>query len=142
MIFEDFALSRLGTALPGANEACDGQPSVFHCEADSETAKPCFVFFNARLILVAHSMHRAISNASLTGINISIRHVQVSGGHAYTRAIYFDAAGNAVAEQWIIHGAGHNWSGGDPKGSFTNPDGPDASKEVMRFFLSHTYPSV
>lgn len=47
--------------------------------------------------------------------------------------------GSVKAEAWLIDGAGHYWSGGDPKGSFAKPDGPSASAEMMRFFLGRRY---
>jgi poly(3-hydroxybutyrate) depolymerase len=60
-------------------------------------------------------------------------------GRAFTRIVYLPAEGSGPsrAEHWVVHGAGHAWIGGDAAGSFTDGDGPDASREMLRFFAEH-----
>ncbi len=62
---------------------------------------------------------------------------QVPGGHAYTQRVYGDSTGAPLLEHWLIHGAGHAWSGGSSSGSYTDPLGPNAAHEMMRFFAAH-----
>jgi poly(hydroxyalkanoate) depolymerase family esterase len=63
--------------------------------------------------------------------------VEAPGVRRSTRRVRCDAQGRVVAEHWSIDGAPHAWSGGSPQGSYTDPQGPDASREMLRFFLSH-----
>ncbi|HYH42039.1 MAG TPA: PHB depolymerase family esterase [Burkholderiales bacterium] len=58
-------------------------------------------------------------------------------GREYTRTTYTDDSGRPVMEQWLVHGANHAWSGGSAEGSFADTSGPDASREMLRFFLQH-----
>ncbi len=78
----------------------------------------------------ADTMHRSARD-------VTVEPGQAAGGHAYTRFIYHDARGQAIMEKWVVHQAGHAWSGGSPSGSYTDPKGPDASVEMVRFFTEH-----
>jgi poly(hydroxyalkanoate) depolymerase family esterase len=70
----------------------------------------------------------------------SAPHVQQGAsarGTRYTRSTYESAAGQALGEHWLVHGAGHAWSGGSTAGSYTDAKGPDATREMLRFFFEH-----
>ena len=59
-----------------------------------------------------------------------------SNGRGFTRTVISHANGIPVVENWLIDGAGHAWSGGNTVGSYADAKGPDASAEMVRFFLA------
>jgi poly(hydroxyalkanoate) depolymerase family esterase len=85
----------------------------------------------------------AQARAAAAGLQATatVEHGQVPGGRAYSRRLHADAGGRVILEQWVVHGAGHAWSGGSPAGSWTDPQGPDAAREMLRFFLGHLHPA-
>ncbi len=97
---------------------------VFHGDAD-RTVNPC----NSD-----HVIAQARQDAALTK---KVTHGEAPGGMVYTSTVQLDDVGEEILEQWVLHGAGHAWSGGSASGSYTDPRGPDASREMIRFFLAH-----
>ena len=60
-----------------------------------------------------------------------------AGGRRFHRTRHTTADGRLMAEHWEIEGAGHAWAGGSTEGTYTDPAGPDASREMLRFFRLH-----
>jgi poly(hydroxyalkanoate) depolymerase family esterase len=101
---------------------------------------PTIVFHGDRDTTVHSKNSNRVVRQSIGGTrtNAKVHRGRVPGGHAYTRTVHSDAGGRGILEHWEIHGAGHAWSGGSPAGSYTDPDGPDATREMLRFFLEHS----
>ncbi|MGY3034296.1 poly(hydroxyalkanoate) depolymerase family esterase [Bradyrhizobium sp. USDA 4354] len=101
---------------------------------------PTIVFHGDRDTTVHSNNSGRIVRQSIAGTStkVKVHRGRVPGGHAYTRTVHTDAGGRGILEHWEIHGAGHAWSGGSPAGSYTDPDGPDATREMLRFFLEHS----
>jgi poly(hydroxyalkanoate) depolymerase family esterase len=98
-------------------------------------AIPVIVFHGDRDSTVhPHNGERVILQSADPAAASSVEQGQVPGGHAYTRTVHRDATGRVVLEHWLVHGAGHAWSGGSPSGSYTDPKGPDAARAMLRFF--------
>ena len=63
-------------------------------------------------------------------------HAPAAGARGYTRLVLPRDDGTPALECWMIDGAEHAWSGGHASGSYTDPRGPNASAEMVRFFLA------
>jgi poly(hydroxyalkanoate) depolymerase family esterase len=128
------------TDLPSALVAMRQGGSGHKAISDDRPPVPTIVFHGDRDATVHPNNGGQILEQSVRamGTQKKVHRGQVPGGHAYTRTILSDARGRAMLEHWNIHGAGHAWSGGSPAGSYTDPRGPDATREMLRFFLEHS----
>ncbi len=118
-----FAAMQRGSPGAGRSAARRDVPTiVFHGTRDT-TVNPR----NGEAVVEQAASSRSLRRQIETG--------EVPGGHAYTRTLYLDAADRPIIEKWVVQGAGHAWFGGSSTGSYTDPKGPDATGEMMRFFL-------
>ncbi|QOY96463.1 PHB depolymerase family esterase [Massilia sp. UMI-21] len=118
--------------LPSALAAMQGD--FRRSQAPGRTV-PIIVFHGDRDTTVHPANGDAVvAQGSVRGARSTAEPGQVPNGHAYTRTVHHHDDGSVHAEHWLIHGAGHAWSGGNARGSYTDDKGPDASREMMRFF--------
>lgn len=82
--------------------------------------------------------HAILGHSGEQRLQSSVRQGATAGGRRYSHTVYSDATNQPVVEEWVLHGAGHAWSGGSPHGSYTDMGGPDASTEMIRFFYSQS----
>ena len=134
-----------------AYQAAHDMPSAFgamHGRATSTgaphtaTTVPTIVFHGDADRTVQVRNGRAIieqvvgSLSDRSSLRVDVQPGIAASGARYKRTTYADATDRVVAEEWLLHGAAHAWSGGSAAGSYTDARGPDASAEMIRFFLS------
>jgi poly(hydroxyalkanoate) depolymerase family esterase len=101
---------------------------VFHGDRDST------VNIDNGAQIVAQAVAHA--EAAFGPLQCQVRKHLAAGGREVTTTVYSRDTKPPIVEYWQLGGAGHAWSGGSPNGSFTDSHGPDASSEMMRFFLA------
>ncbi len=106
---------------------------VFHGDRDHTVQQNN----GAEIVRQAQEAHAAqAANAGSAPLCVSTQQGVAPGGRRFSRTVHANAAGQPCIESWTLHGAGHAWSGGHVSGSFTDATGPDASAEMVRFFLA------
>jgi poly(hydroxyalkanoate) depolymerase family esterase len=134
--------------LPSALAAMRGMPAPTSGDHSGSTprapATPTIVFHGDWDKTVhprngEHVVSRSLEQNGASGADASIERAQVPGGHAYTRTVHRDTSGRVVLEYWVVHGGGHAWFGGSSRGSYTDPKGPDATREMIRFFYQNGF---
>lgn len=128
--------------LPSAFAAMRGdagprgrRPRKSRSAADDSSLIRTIVFHGDADKIVHPSNAAKIVKAAKIGESIKHAEDSHSAIRAHTRTVIRDKTGAVIVEQWLIHGSGHAWSGGSPDGTYTDPHGPDASREMLRFFL-------
>jgi len=123
---------RAGTdpSAPTPPAACGAVPViVFHGDADVMVHRRN----SSAVVRQSLDSHALEGRARNDGIAV-VAETGRTGGRAFTRDVHREETGGVLAEQWTVHGAGHAWSGGDARGSYTDARGPNASEEMLRFF--------
>ena len=131
--------------VPSAMAAMKGRPAGQHgagAPRQARQAVPVIVFHGDRDTTVQHTNGELIVQQALAAhgrelgpaLQAQTEAGLGAGGRRYTRTRHVDRQGQVRVESWTLHGAGHTWSGGHPGGTCTDPKGPDASAEMVRFF--------
>ncbi len=110
---------------PGDRPSVAVPTIIFHGDADQVVHPRNGRFIEARA-LAAHPVLRRIEKRGRT-----------SEGRNYVVTVHRAESGKSRCEHWVVEEGGHAWFGGHPSGSYTDPAGPDASREMVRFFLRH-----
>ena len=139
---ELYASSAIHSGLAcGAATSLQSAFAAMHRGAPGDAAPPIptIVFHGDRDTTVHPANADAIAAHSGPGAHTT-RHVS-AGGRTSTITLHQDETGQTRLERWTIHGAGHAWAGGSQAGSYTDPAGPDATGEILRFFRDHPHPN-
>ena len=127
----DVGTAMLAMLTGGAGSAGPQVPLiVFHGDSDS-------------IVTVGNAENLVAASLSAAGLParrserepVVSERVQTPGSRPHTRSVHAGNDGAVVVELWIVHGGGHAWFGGSGEGKYSDSQGPDASAEMVRFFL-------
>ena len=132
---EAMAVMKSGVSGPGVHSRASHFGSASEAKVPSTLIVPTIVFHGDQDRTV-HPRNGEQVIAAVLG-SAQVEHGVSAQGRRYTRSIHPGDRGNSPAEHWLVHGAGHAWSGGHAEGSYTDATGPDATLEMLRFFFAH-----
>ncbi len=123
------------TAQSLAEEASYHTPLiVFH--GDQDKTVNCA---NAERIVDNWLEQQAARSGAANWQSTSLTHATDSGRQSVVTTYAAEVMPErAACEYWRLIDGGHSWSGGSSNGSYTDAQGPDASVEMVRFFLERT----
>lgn len=122
-----FAIS--GRLAAPFKDATTATPTiVFHGDQDSTVDADNGSDIVDQAVSVAEALHGPLQKIIHERISVNGRYV--------TTTIYRGPNSLPLVENWVVHGAGHAWSGGSSNGSYADEKGPHASVEIVRFFLA------
>ena len=139
------ALAVMSTGAPGGRATKTARAPAM--PTPPGTAVPTIVFHGDQDRTVHPRNGEQLVKAALAGQSLvatdstaaRVEQGRSAHGQRYTRSIHRDDSGATAAEHWLLHGAGHAWSGGRTEGSYTDASGTDASGEMLRFFFEHPH---
>ena len=121
--------------LPSAMAAMQGRGAPM---PESSQRVPTIVFHgDADSTVHPRNGEQVAASSADSAVAPDVHQHQEPGGRRSTRRVHRDTGGKVLAEHWVVHGAAHAWAGGSARGSYTDASGPDASAEMLRFFLEH-----
>lgn len=140
----DNMMAALSAMNNGAKLGTKNRPTTH----PSGAPQPALIVFHGDADATVHAKNgEQLVDAALEsalGGKAAVRHETLQGksdaGQRFTRTVYraTDAKDAGVlAEHWVLHSAGHAWSGGNARGSYTDARGVNATQEMLRFFLEH-----
>lgn len=123
--------------LPSALQAMKGAPPADKAVGAAAPVPTIVIHGDKDATVHASNGERVYAESAGAGSSAQTETGRTPGGRSWTRRIHRDAGGKAIAEHWLVHGAAHAWSGGSSKGSYTDPQGPDATRAMLDFFWQH-----